>query len=181
MGKTGLKVGRLGLGASYGAPAEAYEEAFEKGCNYFYWTTRKAGMRDAIKNICIQGNRDRLVIAIQSYSRSAALMEITTRRALRSLGIVSYTATRWGHLSKPNKMPPGETVLSAADCYRFALSNPSVDVCLCGPADTDQMREGSRCLELGPITVDELVRRRKSVISCIVIQRSVSFDTAFGL
>jgi hypothetical protein len=32
--QTGLKVGRLGVSASYGAPAEAFEEAFEKGCNY---------------------------------------------------------------------------------------------------------------------------------------------------
>jgi hypothetical protein len=31
LGRTGLKVGPLGLAASYGAPAEAFEEAFEKG------------------------------------------------------------------------------------------------------------------------------------------------------
>jgi hypothetical protein len=36
LGKTGLKVGRLGVSAGYGAPAEAFEDAFEKGCNYFY-------------------------------------------------------------------------------------------------------------------------------------------------
>ena len=29
--RTGLKVGRLGLGAGYGAPATTYEEAFERG------------------------------------------------------------------------------------------------------------------------------------------------------
>ena len=38
LGKTGLMAGRLGLGAGYGAPAAAFEEAFERGCNYFYWT-----------------------------------------------------------------------------------------------------------------------------------------------
>jgi len=52
LGKTGLKAGRLGVGAGYGAPATAFEEAFERGCNYFYWTSRKAGMRQAIMNIC---------------------------------------------------------------------------------------------------------------------------------
>ena len=36
LGRTGLNVGRLGVAASYGAPAEAFEEAFERGCNYFY-------------------------------------------------------------------------------------------------------------------------------------------------
>jgi len=87
LGKTGLSVGRLGVGSGYGAPAAAYEEAFESGCNYFYWTLRRAGMRDAIKNICGQGKRDQLIIAIQSYSRSELLMEIFTKKALKSLGL----------------------------------------------------------------------------------------------
>ncbi|MFH2218623.1 MAG: hypothetical protein ABII68_03040 [Pseudomonadota bacterium] len=30
LGRTGLDIGRLGLAASYGAPAEAFEEAFER-------------------------------------------------------------------------------------------------------------------------------------------------------
>ena len=38
-------------------------------------------------------------------------------------GIVTYTATRWGHLIKPKKMPPGETPPPASHCYRFILSN----------------------------------------------------------
>ena len=36
LGRSGLMAGRLGLGSSYGAPASAYEQAFERGCNYFY-------------------------------------------------------------------------------------------------------------------------------------------------
>ena len=45
LGGTGLKVGPLGMAASYGAPAEAFEEAFDRGCNYFYLGggRRKAG------------------------------------------------------------------------------------------------------------------------------------------
>ena len=39
LGKTGLEVGRLGISSSWSAPAEAFEEAFEKGCNYFTWGT----------------------------------------------------------------------------------------------------------------------------------------------
>ena len=45
LGRTGLKVGRLGVAASYGAPTKAFEEAFDKGCNYFYWgSMRKSNM-----------------------------------------------------------------------------------------------------------------------------------------
>jgi len=88
LGRTNLKVGRLGVASSYGAPCEAFEEAFDRGCNYFYWgSIRKSGMGEAIKNICGQGKRDELIIVIQSYSRSASLMEISCRRALKSLAI----------------------------------------------------------------------------------------------
>ena len=245
LGKTGLSVGRLGVGSGYGAPAAAYEEAFESGCNYFYWTLRRAGMRDAIKNICGQGKRDQLIIAIQSYSRSELLMEIFTKKALKSLGlnevdifllgwhqrqpsrrvinkalqmkkkgyfrflgmtghnrplfpqmarlgvfdlfhirynaahrgaetetfphlkgdnrpgIVTYTATRWGQLLNPGKMPDGERPISAADCYRFVLSNPAVDVCLCGPKNLKQMREALLSLNAGPLDAHELERIRR--------------------
>ena len=55
LGRTGLAVGRLGVSSSFGAPAQAYEEAFEKGCNYFTWGSfikgRSSEMGTAIKNI----------------------------------------------------------------------------------------------------------------------------------
>ena len=243
--RTGLKVGRLGLGAGYGAPATAYEEAFEKGCNYFYWLSRKPGMCNAIKNICRQGKRDQLIIAVQSYSRSALWLEASVKKALKSLsleyadilmlgwhnkspskrvinkalamkdkgycrflglsghnrsafpklaeqgtfdifhvrynaahrgaeqetfpymqgedkpGVVSFTATRWGQLLNARKMPPHELPSSATDCYRFVLSNPAVDLCLCGPKNTKQMREALRSLDLGPMDESELRRMRK--------------------
>lgn len=258
LGKTGLKVGRLGVSASYGAPAEAFEEAFEKGCNYFYWgSRRKSGMRQAIINICRKGKRDELVILIQSYSRSPFLLEVFFKNALKSLdidsadvlllgwhkrrpsqhmldkcldmkakglfrylaisghnrplfprlaqdnifdifhlrynaahrgaetevfdqfnepekpGLVSYTATRWGQLLNPKKVPRDERPLSASDCYRFVLSNPNVDVCMCGPRDRSQMQEALRSLDLGPLSEDELVRVRK--VGDYVHQHSAKF------
>ncbi len=246
LGQTGLRVGRLGVAAGYGAPTEAFEEAFEKGCNYFYWgSLRKNGMCQAIANICRKGKRDELVVLVQSYSRSPYLMEVFLKKALKSLnidfadilllgwhnrrpskrildrclrmqaaglyrflaisshnrplfprlaegnvfdifhlrynaahrgaetevfdklkyksrpGIVCYTATRWGQLLNPRKIPPGESLLSASDCYRFVLSNPNVDVCMCGPRNQSQMKEALRSLELGPLTEEELARLRK--------------------
>ena len=89
LGATGLKVGPLGLAASYGAPAEAFEAAFEKGCNYFYLGSgrHKAGMRRAIRSLCRKGKRDQLVIAIQTYARFGFLMEWVFKSKLRSLGL----------------------------------------------------------------------------------------------
>jgi aryl-alcohol dehydrogenase-like predicted oxidoreductase len=246
LGRTGLKVGRLGVAASFGAPTAAFEEAFERGCNYFYWgSMRKSGMRQAIKNICGSGKREELIVVLQSYSRSPVLMEVFLKRALKALnldhsdilllgwhnkapgrkilgralemkqkglfrflglsghnrklfpklaaeglfdlfhvrynaahrgaeteifhalpaegtpGLVSYTATRWGQLLKAKKMPPDELPPPASSCYRFALSNPAVDVCITGPKNTEQMQEALRTLELGPLSPDEMSRMQK--------------------
>ncbi|CAB1060320.1 Aldo/keto reductase [Olavius sp. associated proteobacterium Delta 1] len=247
LGDTGLKVGPLGMAASYGAPAEAFEEAFDRGCNYFYLGggRRKAEMKQAIRNICGQGCRDKLVIAIQSYARSGYLMEWVFKSRLRSMGleradilvlgwhnrrpspglvtraqamkakglcrylamsghqrklfpqmaadgqfdlfhvrynaahrgaqeeifphlqgddrpgIVSYTATRWGQLLNPKKMPPADSVPAPSDCYRFALSNPAVDVCLCGPKNVAQMRDALPALELGPLDAGDTERMKR--------------------
>lgn len=72
--------------------------------------------------------------------------------------MVAYTATRWKHLLDPDKMPPGEKPLRARDCYRYSLSHPAVDMVLCGPASTEQMREAILALERGPLEADERER-----------------------
>lgn len=76
-------------------------------------------------------------------------------------GIVAFTATRWGQLLKPKKMPEGETPPTAVDCYRFVLSNPNVDVCLTGPKTLEQMRENLSVLEQGPMNEEEMAHMRK--------------------
>ena len=247
LGRTNLNVGSLGVAASYGAPSEAFEEAFEKGCNYFYWGSgrKKFGMSLAIRHLCNKGKRDELVIALQTYARNGLLMEPVFTRRLKKLGlnrvdvlvlgwhnrepseklldrvmklkekglfqylavsghhrplfpklaerglfdifhirynaahrgaeaecfpalsgdnrpgIVTYTATRHGYLLSKKYMPPGEPPLKASDCYRFALSHPAVDVCLCGPKDVSQMQEALRALDLGPLDEDTMVRVKR--------------------
>ena len=76
-------------------------------------------------------------------------------------GIVTYTATRWGKLLNPKKMPPGETPLTAAECYRFVLSNPAVDVCLMGPKSMEEFEQGIKALKEGPLSEEEMQRIRR--------------------
>jgi aryl-alcohol dehydrogenase-like predicted oxidoreductase len=71
-------------------------------------------------------------------------------------GICAYTATRWGSLIDTRKVPAGERVPGASECYRFCLTNPAVDMVLCGPADAEQVREACTALEKGPLDADEL-------------------------
>ena len=75
--------------------------------------------------------------------------------------ICTYTATRWGHLLDPGKMPPGESPPSARDCYRFSLSHSAVDMVLCGPANAAQMDEAIAALERGPLEADERERMER--------------------
>jgi aryl-alcohol dehydrogenase-like predicted oxidoreductase len=78
-------------------------------------------------------------------------------------GLVAFTATSWGQLlgkaqglvrSRP--IPKSERVPTAADCYRFVLTRPEVDVCMTGPKDAVQMEHALEALRLGPMSEDEL-------------------------
>ena len=249
LGRTGLKVGRLGISSSFGAPANAYEEAFERGCNYFTIGTfirgRSNEMKKSIKNIIEKGNRENLVLAAYTYAHSSYLTEKFLMKGMKDIGvdyfdvlllgyfsrmpnkkiidgavklkdnglvrflgvsghnrklfikieeekkidvfhvrynaanngaetdifnqlntqnkpgIVSFTATRWRQLLNPNKMPKGESALSAVECYRYVLTNPSVDVCMMGAKNSDQMRDNFATLDKGPLNTEELVRVQK--------------------
>lgn len=76
-------------------------------------------------------------------------------------GIGIYTATCWKKLLKPKLYPEAESPLTGADCYRFVLSNPEVDVCITAPSNTEQMEENLKTLEAGPLDESEMARIRK--------------------
>ncbi len=248
LGRTSLRVGRIGLGASYGVDAKSIERAFhERGVNYFYWgSIRRGGMRDAVRNLA-PAHRSAIVVALQSYDRTGPLMAPFVTRGLRTLGIeradililgwhqrpvpprvleaalrlkerglvahlamsghdrgllgrlaadpaqpfdilmfrynaahrgaeaeilpflargnrpgtIAYTATRWGRLLDPKRMPGGERAPAAADCYRFALTDPRVDMVLAGPANARELSDALLALDRGPLDPDELARMRR--------------------
>lgn len=94
LGKTGLEVGRLGISSSWKAPAEAFEEAFEKGCNYFTWGTfikgRSNEMQKAVTNIINKGQRDKLVLSMITYAHDNLLTKHYLKKGLNSIG-TDYT------------------------------------------------------------------------------------------
>ncbi len=247
LGRTGLKVSRLGIASGYKAPASAIERAFhEYGINYFYWSSpRGSDMGEALKNLAPK-NREKMVITFQSYDHFGPFMHKYFEKGLKSIdvdyvdvlllgwfnyipggrvldaalklkeqgkvrflamsghnrtlfgkmaqdeespidiymirynaahrgaekdifphlseekkkrpGITIYTATCWRKLLKAKKMPPGEAPMTAAECYRFVLSNPNVDLCMAGPANENQMEEAMKAIEQGPLSEDEMKR-----------------------
>lgn len=63
-------------------------------------------------------------------------------------GIISYTATRWGRLLKPaGELGP----MNPAECYRFALGHPKVDVALCGASSFEELAADVRGVLDGPL------------------------------
>lgn len=85
-------------------------------------------------------------------------------------GLVSFTATSWGQLlgkaalqgiAGSRSLPKGERVPTAADCYRYVLTRPEVDVCMTGPKDAAQMEHALEALRLGPLSEEELAWMRR--------------------
>lgn len=259
LGRTGLRVGRLGLAGSYGAPARAYEMAFDHGCNYFYSGSgrKRSQMKQAVRNLVSAGHRDKMVISIQTYARWGLFTRSLFTAALKSMaldhadilmlgwhnsppsprlmdlalglkaeglirfigisghnrtlfarmaageemdlfhirynpahqgaarecfpvfqrpdapGLVTYTATRWGHLLRQKYMPQGEAPLTAPDCYRFSLSDPRVNICLTGPRSEEEMAQALTALEKGPLSHGE--RERVSRIGAHVHDHAGGF------
>jgi aryl-alcohol dehydrogenase-like predicted oxidoreductase len=79
----------------------------------------------------------------------------------RRPGVVAFTATRWGTLLDPRLTPAGEKTPSATDCYRFALTNPHVDVVLSGPQDEGELDGALLALEKGALDSAELAWMRR--------------------
>jgi len=88
-------------------------------------------------------------------AHQGAEQDIFPHLAKRKPAIVAYTATRWRGLLKHPKGWNGP-VMTAADCYRFCLSNSHVDLVLTGPKNRQQLKENIRNLrEKGPLSEEE--------------------------
>ena len=76
-------------------------------------------------------------------------------------GLVSFTATSWRQLLDHKRIPPGEKIPTAADCYRFVLTEPAVNICMTGPSDAAQFEQAVEALRRGPMAADELAWMRR--------------------
>ena len=86
-------------------------------------------------------------------------------------GLTAFTATSWGQLlgvhsiqsifNGGSRLPAGERVPTAVDCYRFVLTRSEVDVCMTGPASEGQMAQALEALKLGPMDEGELAWMRR--------------------
>jgi len=125
LGRTGIKVGRLGISSSFGAPVAAFEEAFEHGCNYVNWGTfvkgRSGSMGVAIRNIVTAGKREKLVVGMLTYAHNAWLTEHFFTKALKAAHLDYADVLLLGYFTKrpPQKVIDGAFKLKERGLVRF--------------------------------------------------------------
>ena len=74
LGRSGLRVSKLGLGASFKAPTASYLEAFERGVNYFYWgSIRRSLMGDAVRDSGVEWYRP-VSFSLAAFSREHGVL-----------------------------------------------------------------------------------------------------------
>jgi len=116
---------------------------------------------------------DALMIRYNAAHRGAE-QEIFPKLPSPKPAVVAYTATRWGRLLKP---AAGIEPMTPPECYRFALSNPSVDVVLCGPKTAEELAQDCAGAAEGPLPPARLeaVRRFGDAV-----RSSVTGQIGFG-
>lgn len=150
LGRTGLQTGRLGISSSYGAPAAAFEEAFERGCNYFvvgsFMKGRSKEMIRAINELIKNGKRDQLVICLMEYTHSKRLGKSHFYKGLKQLGIDYADVLMLGYHPKKPRQQVMDLALNLKDIgvvKHLALSGHNRKLfpkLLEGPIDIFQIR-----------------------------------------
>lgn len=87
LGRSGLRVSRLGVGSSYGVSERACKRAFDAGVNYFFWgSVRTPQMGAALRDLA-RHHRDELVVVLECYARWPWMIRRSVDLGLRQLGI----------------------------------------------------------------------------------------------
>ena len=115
--------------------------------------------RDVVAPLAKEGILDYFHIRYNAVHRGAET-DIFPRLHDPKPGIVSFTATSWGQLLNPKKMPADMLPATAGDCYRFALTRDEIDVCMMGVKDMQMFEANMTELDKGLMGPDELERMR---------------------
>ena len=98
-------------------------------------------------------------------------------------GVIAYTATRWGRLLRPLPERGLPMAMTGAECYRFALGHPMVDMAWCAARTPAELREdvaGALAGPLDPARREEIVRFGDAVHAAARLGRRWMFGSTAG-
>mgnify|MGYP001506564036 CR=1 FL=1 len=119
---------------------------------------RYVGASTHNKEVALQliehGGWDVLMLRYNMAHRKVESQVLPAAHAV-GLPVIAFTCTRWGSLLKghPQWHEPTPT---AADCYRYALYNPAIQVALTAPATLSQLQSNLSVLSVPPLTKAEV-------------------------
>ncbi|HRI62855.1 MAG TPA: aldo/keto reductase, partial [Polyangium sp.] len=93
-------------------------------------------------------------------------------------GVLTFTATCYGRLLRPTAQTPensGITLPTAADCYRYSLSQKGVSACLTAPRNRDELFENLEVLDGEKLDPDAMAAIRTHGVAVRAENRR--FDT----
>ncbi len=107
LGKTGLRVSPLGIGGGGGIQSDDLLYAFERGINYFFYSSdlhhwRYRNMAQALRELCAHGSsvRDQVVLATVSYIADPDKLMAILLDQFIELGIDYIDVFHWGWITQ---------------------------------------------------------------------------------
>lgn len=95
------------------------------------------------------------------YNMAHRKVEEQVLPAAQAAGIpvVAFTCTRWGTLLTGHSQWK-KSIPTAADCYRYALHHPAVQVALTAPQNRSQLLENVNALQVSTLTIEAVQQWR---------------------
>jgi aryl-alcohol dehydrogenase-like predicted oxidoreductase len=94
----------------------------------------------------LQHNRVDVLMHRFNMAHRKAAGEVFPTALKRQIPVVAFTATRWRTLLKPHPDWPG-TPPTAADCYRYCLAQPAIQIVLTAPQSVAELEENLEVLK----------------------------------
>lgn len=108
------------------------------------------------RQLAQSGAVDALMVRYNAAHRHAET-ELFPHLGQAAPAVIAFTATCWSRLTRPPRgYPRGGRVPTAGMCYRFALSNPQVALCLTAPSSLREFEENLAEIRKGPLDEDEM-------------------------
>jgi len=112
--------------------------------------------REVALKLIEHGGWDVLMLRYNMAHRKAEEKVLPAAHAA-GLPVIAFTCTRWGSLLKGHPQWH-EAAPTAADCYRYALHHPAVQVPLTAPGTLSQLQSNLSALNAPPLAITEIER-----------------------